>query len=219
MKTNEVLQNDVLDAIRWEPLLAEEKIEVVCNDGVITLKGTINSFAKKAQAESAAKNVAGVKAVVEKLEVHISEPNQKQSEEIAHEILNAFKWNWEIPNDSIKVKVEEGWVYLEGTVEWNYQREAAIKVVRNLIGVKGVNSSIVIGSGKDDILEKETIDRALVRNGSIDDDNIEVTVSGNKVTLTGTVNSWFQKEEAGRMAWNAPGVREVDNSINVEYQF
>ncbi len=219
MKTNELLQKEVQDAMKWEPLLKEEKIVVEVSDGVVTLSGTVDNFAKKQEAESAAKKVAGVQVVVEKLEVHMIKPNQKQSDEIAHQILNAFKWNWEIPNDSIKVTVEKCWVYLEGTVEWNYQREAAAKAVRNMVGVMGVNNNIVILSANEDKLEKEAIDLALVRNSAIDDDNVFVNVFGNKVTLTGTVTSWFQKEEAGRMAWNAPGVREIDNAIHVDYEF
>ena len=219
MKTNELLQKQVQDAMKWEPFLKQEKIVVEVNDGVVTLSGTVDNFAKKLEAESAAKKVSGVRAVVEKLEVHMIKPSERQSDEMAHQILNAFKWNCEIPGDSIKVTVEKCWVYLEGSVEWNYQREAAAKAVRNLVGVMGVNNNIVILSPSKDNIEKEAIDLALVRNTAVDDDNVVVNVFGNKVTLTGTVNSWFQKEEAGRMAWNAPGVREIVNNIHVDAEF
>jgi osmotically-inducible protein OsmY len=220
MKTNEELQKDVQDAIKWEPLLNAAEIGVTVKDGIVTLTGNVDSYSKKSEAEDAAKNVAGVKAVVEKIEVKFSSNwSKKEDSEIAKEVLNAFNWNWQVPSDKVKVKVEDGWVTLEGELNWNYQKEAAVKVVNNVIGVKSVSNYITIKSETEQQVEKKDIESALRRNWSIDDKNITVKVSGHKVTLTGTVNSWYQKDEAARITWNAPGVWSVDNELIVEYQY
>ncbi len=216
MKTNEDLQKDVQDAIKWEPLLNAAEIGVTAKDGVITLTGIVNSYAKKLEAEEAAKNVAGVRAVVEKITIHFGNTDKTGDNEIASELLSAFKWSWEVPDDKVKVKVEAGWVTLDGELHWNYQREAAKKAVNNLVGVKGVTNNIRIKAESADEIEKKDIERALVRNWSIDDQNIRVGVSGNRVTLNGTVDSLYQKDQAGRIAWNAPGVWAVDNELVID---
>jgi osmotically-inducible protein OsmY len=217
MKNNEVLQKDVLDAIKWERLLNAAEIGVTAKDGVITLTGVVDSYSKKSEAEEAAKSVSGVKAVVEKIEVQYGNFGKKTDNEIANEVINAFKWNWEVPSDKVKVKVEDGWVTLDGELVWNYQKEAAKKTVSKLLGVKGVTNCILIKSETHDQVEKRDIENALSRNWSISDKNIEVNVSGNKVTLKGYVGSWYQKDEAERIAWNAPGVWMVDNELVIEY--
>ena len=220
MKTNEDLQKDVQDAIKWEPLLRAAEIGVTAKDGVVTLSGTVDSYAKKSEAEAAAKKVTGVKVVVEEIEVKTySNLYNRDDNDLANEVLNAYKWNWEIPNDKVKVKVENGWITLEGGVEWNYQKEAAERLVKKLAGVKGVSNLITINTEVHDEIEKMGIESALARNWSIKEQDIHVKVEGTKVTLTGEVDSWYQKEEAGRIAWNAPGVVRVDNELLVEYDY
>lgn len=131
MKTNEHVQKDVQDAIKWEPLLHAAEIGVTAKDGVITLTGTVNSYAKKSEAEAAAKSVVGVKVVIEKIEVKFDSQWEKiDDNSIATNVLNAIEWNWKIPNDKIKVKVEKGWITLEGELNWNFQREAANDAVK-----------------------------------------------------------------------------------------
>jgi osmotically-inducible protein OsmY len=218
MKSNENLQKDVQDAIKYEPLLNAAEIGVTVKDGVVTLTGSVDSYIKKSEAEDAAKNVAGVKAVVENIQVKFGNNDTFDDNEIATEVLNAFKWNWEVPNDEVKVKVENGWVTLQGELQWNYQKEAARKCVIRLVGVKGVIDDMKIKSVVQDNVEKTTIEKALVRNWSIDNRDIDVKVSGSKVTLDGTVRSLYQKNEAGRIARNAPGVLTVENDLVIDYQ-
>ncbi|MEI7597071.1 MAG: BON domain-containing protein [Bacteroidota bacterium] len=213
MRKNEDLQKDVQDAIKWEPLLNAAEIGVIVKDGVVTLTGIVDSYAKKSEAENAAKHVVGVKAVVEKIEIKIGVLGAKNDNEIATDVIHAFKWNWEVPSDKIKVKVEHEWVTLEGEVQWNYQKEAAKRSVNNIFGVKGVTNSITIKSETQDLIEQKDIERALRRNWSIDDKDIKVTVLGKRVTLNGTVDSLYQKDEASKIAWNAPGVLVVDNEL------
>ncbi len=217
MKTNEGLQKDVQAAIKWEPLLNAAEIGVIVKDGIVTLTGRVDSYAKKAEAESAAKNVAGVKAVVEKIDVHFGHLGERDDNDIAKEVINAFNWNWEVPNEKVTVKVEDGWITLGGELQWNYQKDAAGRSVNSLGGVRGVINNITIKPDTHDIIEKETIERALLRNWAINDDRIRVSVKSNNVTLKGTVDSIFQKEEAGRIAWNAPGVWTVDNELLIDY--
>jgi len=185
-KNNEDLQRDVQEAIKWEPMLNAAEIGVTAKDGIITLTGVVDSFAKKTEAEDAAKNVKGVEAVVEKIEIKFDGIGEITDTEIVDEILHAFKWNWSIPNDKVKVKVENGWVTLEGELQWNSQKEAAKKAVSNLIGVKFVTNNIVIKSETNDEISKRDIERALERNLYINDRFIRVHVSGNRVTLNGT---------------------------------
>lgn len=219
MKTNEELQKDVQNAIKWEPLLKAAEIGVIAKDGIITLTGTVDSYLKKSEAEDAAKNVAGVKAVVEKIEINFGSWGKTSDTEIAEAVLSAFKWNMVIPNDKIKIKVENGWVTLEGELEWNYQREAAAAVTRRLMSIKGVTNSISIATETADALEQKDIEKALARNWSLNDRNIRVKVTGTKVTLSGTVTSAYQKDSASQIAWNAPGVLLVDNQLKVEYDY
>lgn len=217
MKSNEDLQRDVQNAIKWEPLLHAAEIGVTAIDGVVTLTGTVDSYAKKSEAEEAAKKVSGLKALVEKIEIKFSSTWKKDDAEIANEILNALKWDWEIPSEDIIVKVENGWVRLDGEVQWNYQREAAKKAVKQLSGVLGVTNDIKLSAETHDAIEKKDIQDALTRNWSISEQEIDVKVLGNKVTLNGTVDSYYQRDEAGRIAWNAPGVISVDNELVVEF--
>lgn len=217
MKTNAELQKDVQDAIMWEPLLNAAEIGVIAKDGVVTLTGIVDNYSKKLEAESAAKSISGVKAVVEKIEVKYAGSSKKSDTDITNEALNALKWNWEVPVSKVKVMVENGWVTLEGEVPWNYQREEARRAVSRLMGVKGVTNNLKIKSDAHDMLEKESIDRALARNWSTDDDDIDVKVSGHDVKLSGVVHSLYQKDEAERIAWNAPGVWSVKNELEIEY--
>jgi len=217
MKSNEDLQKDIQDAIKWEPLLNAAEIGVIAKDGVITLSGTVDSYAKKSEAEKAAKSVTGVKAVVEQIEIRFGSYGKKTDTEIAEDILNAFASNWEVPDDKVNVKVEDGWVTLEGELKWNFQKDAAKKSVNNLVGVIGVINNITIKPESPDEVERKGIERALERNWSIGDQDIQVKVSGSKVTLNGTVHSFYERDEADRIAWNAPGVCIVDNELVIEY--
>jgi len=220
MKTNEELQKDVQNAIKWEPLLHAAEIGVSVKDGVVTLTGSVDSYAKKSEAEYATKNIAGVKVVVENIEVKFnSNWAKKDDNDIANEILNAYKWNWQVPNDKLKVKVEKGFVTLEGELSWNYQKTAAKDAVSKLLGVTGVSNNITIKSESKDAVEKDNIVDALDRNWSLREQDIEVEVSNHKVTLTGTVDSWYQKDEAARIAWSAEGVWTVDNELEIEYEY
>ncbi len=194
MKTNSELQKDVQDAIKWEPLLHAAEIGVIVKDGVVTLTGTVDNYTKKLQAEKAAKSVAGVRAIIEDIEVKFANSGTISDADIAEEVLDSLRLNLIVPDRKIQAKVDNGWVTLEGEVSWNYQRKAAMRAVNDIAGIKGVFNHIKIKSELNDELEQKDIEAALARNWAIDADDITVKVSGRTVTLTGTANEalfWF----------------------------
>lgn len=215
MKNNSELQEDVQNALKWEPLLHAAEIGVTVKDGIVTLSGTVDSYSKKISAERATKNVVGVKAIAENISIQYAGSEFKNDTEIATDIVNSWKNNWQVPTNNIKLKVEDGWVKLDGTVGWNYQKVASAHSINHLAGVKGVTNLISIKAESTDRIEERAVQNALERNWTIDAKNVKVEVNQNKVKLTGLVHSLYQKDEAERLAWNAPGVCSVENELAV----
>jgi osmotically-inducible protein OsmY len=216
MKTDEILQKDVQEAIKWEPQLHTTEIGVIAKNGIVTLTGTVDNYYKKNEVEKAAKKVNGVKAIVEKIEVKQNNTKSINDNYIAEKILNVFKSNFSIPDEKIKLKVEKGWVTLEGNVNWNYQKEAAKNAVIALMGVRGVTNNIRTKSDRNDYVKKSAIEKAIFNNAALVNDHIEVSVKNNDVKLSGVVNTFFEKEEAERIAWKTPGIWSVENEIGVD---
>jgi osmotically-inducible protein OsmY len=217
MKSNSELQQDVENAIKWEPSIHGTEIVVKAEDGVITFPGKVNSYSKKLNAENATKRVMGVKAIAEDIAIDYGTSFKKNDTEIATDVLNTWKNNWEVPKDKVQLKVEDGWVNLECDVDWKYQEDASRDSINHLSGVKGVSSFIKIKSPSKDMLEKKEVENALNRYWTINFKDVKVEVSRNKVKLTGLVHSLYQKKEAGRLAWNALGVTFVENELTIIY--
>ncbi|CAD5265571.1 MULTISPECIES: BON domain-containing protein [unclassified Imperialibacter] len=219
MKTNEELQKDVMEELKWDPLLRDvaSQIGVTANEGVVTLSGLVDTYSKKLAAERAAQRVTGVNVVAVDLEVKIEAMHVKTDIEIADAINNALKWHSALKNEQIEVKVDNGWVYLTGFTYWDYERRATANAVRNLIGVKGVTNNIMLKSQTIDPKQiKGKIAAAFHRSATVDSSNLHVNVSGNHVTLSGKVRSWAEKREAEKVAWSSPGVTRVDNEIEID---
>lgn len=217
MKTNEELQRDVQNAIKWEPQLHAAEIGVTAKDGIITLMGKVDAYYKKLEAENAAKNVDGVKAVVEEIEI-IYSSTTKSDEDIAKDVLKALIDSWYVPNEKIQIKVEKGWVTLEGQVTWNYQKVAAHNAIIHLTGIKGVTNHIKIKAEVQDQIDKKNVRKALASNWTLHSENIFIKVDGTKVTLTGSVSSLYQKELAEKIVWKTPGIWFVDNQLVIEHK-
>lgn len=218
MKTDDELQNDVMAEIRWDPQLIDvhTQIGVAAKDGVVTLSGLVDSYTKKTAAEHAAQRVHGVKVVASDLDVKIGMQAAKSDTAIAEAVKDALRWNTAVNEDKIEVKVEDGFVYLSGEVEWRYQKAYAERSVENLLGVRGVSNTIVVKSAVIDTHEiKDRIFKAFHRNATIDADALTLETAGKTIILRGKVKSWIEKEEAERIAWSSPGVRAVDNQIEI----
>lgn len=216
MKTDFKIQKDVMEELRWEPLLNASEIGVAVKNGIATLSGHVNSYIKKVAAEKAAKRVAGVKAVAEDIQVGISPSFIKSDTEIAEAVLNALKWHSAVQEEKIKIKVENGIVRLEGEVEWEYQRTNAKSAIENLNGVRLVINSITVKPRTTPADIEQKISSAFHRSATIDSGKIGVEVLGSKVILRGNVRSFAEKEDAETVAWNAPGIISVENKLEIE---
>jgi osmotically-inducible protein OsmY len=188
---------------------------VAAKDGVVTLTGWVDSYIKKWSAEEAALRVRGVKAVANDIEVRLPSSSERTDTDIAAEAVRALELDALVPLDNVKVTVSKGWVSLDGTVEWQYQKEEAERVVRRLTGVRGVSNLIRVRPQTSPSELKKKIEQALVRNAKTDAENIKVEVEGSKVILSGTVHSWAEREQAAWAAWSAPGVTSVENRITI----
>lgn len=214
MKTDAQIQLDVIAELKWEPSVQATQIGVEVKDGVVTLAGHVGTYAEKWEAERAALRVTGVKALAVEIDVKLSEVGMRSDADIAHSVKNVLEWTANLPRNSVQVMVEQGWVSLTGKVDWEYQRRTAANAVRHLLGVKGISNSIGITPASTLSTLKTDIEAAFKRRTHSD---IQVTVAGSDVTLTGTVNTWAQRDMANDAAWGAPGVGNVINRINVAF--
>jgi osmotically-inducible protein OsmY len=183
--------------------------------GVVTLAGYVKSYSDKYEAEAAAKRVAGVSGVANDLEVRLPSVDQRPDPDIARDAVAAVKAHLPISWENIKVVVQNGWVTLEGRVEWQYQRQTAENAVRRIKGVKGVTNLVQLKPRVQPEEVKNKIEEAFRRNAEVDANRIIVETNGSQVILKGTVRSWIEREEAERVAWSAPGVTNVDDRIIV----
>ncbi len=216
MKLDSEIQKDVMAEIRWEPLLNVSEIGVSVKNSIVTLSGTVDTYTKKLKAEEAAKRVVGVKAVVENVDVKVSSLGQKTDADIAEAVVNALRWHTSVPDEKIKVKVEKGWVNLDGSVEWEFQRNSAKNAITNLSGVIGISNNIKIMPTLKVTDIKNKIASAFQRSATIDSEKINIIADGSRITLTGKVRSYTEKKDAENAAWLAPGVDRVENKIEID---
>jgi osmotically-inducible protein OsmY len=215
MRLDSDIKRDVEDELRWDPDIDATDIGVTVHNGVATLTGFVRSYAQKTQAEVDAKRVSGVSAVANDIEVRLPVIDARPDSEIARDAVSALKSELPYSSEKIKVVVKNGWITLEGAVEWNYARERAQSAVKRVRGVMGVTNSIVLKPTVAPHEIRRKIEDAFRRSAELDASRITVEANGSEVILRGTVKSWAERQEAERAAWAAPGVTRVDNRVAV----
>jgi len=215
MRTDSELRADIIAELTWDPSIRNEDIATAVKHGVVTLAGTVDTYAQRYAAEHGVERIKGVRAIANDLIVKLPGAMTRSDADLAHAAVNALRWNTQVPDERIQVKVSDGWLTLEGEVDRYYQRHAAEGAVRYLQGVKGVNSLITLRATPTPGDIKQRIRDSIKRQAEIDADHVTVETSASRVTLRGTVRSIAERRDAERAAWNAPGVTSVENDINV----
>jgi osmotically-inducible protein OsmY len=215
MKTDIQLQHDVIEELGWDASINAAQIGASVKDGIVTLSGDVASYAEKWDAELATQRVSGVKGTAVQINVKLPGSARRSDTDIARAVENVLQWATYVPQDTVKVLVENGYVTLSGEVQWGYQRKAACRAVRYLMGVTGVADQIAIKPVVSLSAVRADIQAALKRRAIADAQKISVEVRGSDVVLSGTTHSWADSELARHTAWNTPGVQGVIDNISV----
>jgi osmotically-inducible protein OsmY len=213
--TDKDLKRHIEDALNWEPSFDAAEIGVSVDNGVVTLRGDVATYAARSTAERVTLAVYGVKAVANDLNVKLPGEYHRTDSDIAQAAVNALQWNTVVPTNRVTVTVSNGWVTLKGNVDWQYQKDAAARAVRDLTGVRGVNNNLTVQPHVQPGEVRDKIESAFKRSAEIDARRINVTATDGKVILSGNVRSWAERQEAERAAWAAPGVTQVDDRLSI----
>ncbi|HZF86642.1 MAG TPA: BON domain-containing protein, partial [Burkholderiaceae bacterium] len=199
----------------WDPSINANHVGIAVTEGVVTLSGHLATYAEKFAIERAVQQVRGVRAVAIELDVRLAPGHKRSDTEIAEAADRALAWQSELPADTVKVRVENGWITLSGQVDWDFQRRVALRAVRSLTGVLGVSNNLTLKPAATPAEVSGLIRQALERQALDEANRIRVAVTGNKATLSGSVHSWAERAVAQRAAWSAPGVTSVQNDLSV----
>jgi osmotically-inducible protein OsmY len=216
-KTDIQIRNDVLSELKYEPSIRSTDVDVSVQHGIVTLKGSVSSYGERWEAVRVAQRVASVAAITNDIIVNLPESSHRIDEDIASIAAKQIEWFLSTPIGAVEVTVKEGWLTLDGEVEWEYQRKAAQNFVQHLLGVKGVSNLIIVKPSLTVAGIETDIKLAFQRSALLDAHQIHVEISDNKVILQGKVRNYGEREEAERVAWAAPGVLSVENQITMQW--
>jgi osmotically-inducible protein OsmY len=217
MKTDLEVELDVLAELQWERAIRADKIVVDVLEGVVTLSGEVGSYSEKLAAEQAARRVSDVRDLANAIQVNLISLDYRSDKELQKFVMNALKSLAHLPKDAIQVTVQDGFVTLNGSLDWQCQKTVAMNTIAQLYGVKGLQDHIVINAGDASLLVQTDIEAALERCALAYARLIKVQVSGSNVTLSGRVSSWSERELAKQAAWGSPGVLKVIDQMTAAY--
>lgn len=215
MRTDTQIQSDVSDELKWEPGIDHEQIGIAVASGVVSLTGTVRSYAEKLLAEKTVRRIRGVRAIAEELQVRYDWEPKRSDSEIAKRVADILEWDPLIPPNRIEVTVEKGAVKLVGKVDWNYQRDLAIEDAAKISGVVRIDNRVEVTAPVSTPDNRHRIEQAFERQADLEAERISVETSGSKVVLTGSVSSWNKRNAAERAAWAAPGVTQIEDKLVV----
>ena len=214
MKDTE-LRKHITDELEFEPSIDAANVGVAVKDGIVTLSGHVGSYVEKIIAERSVQRIKGVRGIAQEIEVRFPDEKKTADDQIAKRVLDILAWDATVPNGSIQVKVQKGWVTLSGKVDWQFQRISAANAIRKLSGVIGVTNNIEVQPKVHATDIKNSIETALKRSAEVETNGIRIQVDGTKVVLDGKVHSWFERGAAERAAWSVPGVSSVRDNLVV----
>ncbi|SCK28238.1 Osmotically-inducible protein OsmY, contains BON domain [Variovorax sp. HW608] len=216
MKSDALIRADVLAELAFDPAITSTDVGVIVREGVVTLTGSLTSYAEKRAIERAVQRVHGVRAVAVEMTVNMPSGRERTDADLASAAERALQWHVLVPDGKVRPLVENGWITLEGEVEWAYQSHAAETAVQSLVGVVGITNRISVRArfGPADI--QRSIGQALLRQAYRESQHIDIAVDNAVVTLTGKVHSWAERRAAQGAAMSAPGVERVINHLLVE---
>lgn len=219
-KTDKQLEQRVMTELKWDSRIDWASTTVEVKNGVATLTGTVPNYAQKLAAQNAAHRVAGVLDVANDIQVKPVDSFYRTDTEIARAVRNALEWDALVPNELIQSTVSDGWVTLEGEVDYWRERNDAESAIRQLAGVVGVLNKITIRKRQIDPKElREEIESALERRADRESERLRIEVQEGTVDLWGRVHSWQEKRAVVGSISHTPGVTHVRDHLRIDPYF